>query len=383
MGAIPHGGRLIDRVLSGDQQQEALHRASSLPCLELSEEQACQVENLATGVYSPLEGFLTQDALMSVLERMRLPGGLPWTIPIILDVDRRAAAACEEGRDVLLTYQGRAMGLLHLKDAYGYDKPTVCRQVFGTDDGAHPGVRRVLAMGDTLLGGDVDLIEPLDTPFASRHLTPREARVLFTAKGWRTIVGFQTRNVPHLGHEYVQKTALTFVDGLFINPVVGPKKRGDFRDEVILAAYDALLRNYYLKDRAVLAVLKTGMYYAGPREAIFHAIVRKNFGCTHFIVGRDHAGAGHYYSPYAAQEIFDEFPDLGITPLFFTAFFYCRRCQGMANEKTCPHGEQDRLAFSGSKLRDAIVQQTGESALLIRPEVADTIRAVDNPFVTG
>lgn len=383
MGAIPHGGRLIDRILNEGQQREAREAASSLARLELSEEAAHQVENLATGVYSPLEGFLTRDALMSVLDRMRLPGGLAWTIPIILDVDRSAAGAYVEGRDVLLTCQGRTLGILHLKEKYGYDRQALCRQVFGTDEGAHPGVRRVSAMGDILLGGEVDLIEPPESPFAARHLTPREARVLFAAKGWRTIVGFQTRNVPHLGHEYVQKTALTFVDGLFINPVVGPKKPGDFRDEVILAAYDALLRNYYLKDRAVLAVLKTGMYYAGPREAIFHAIVRKNFGCTHFIVGRDHAGAGHYYSPYAAQEIFDEFPDLGITPLFFTAFFYCRRCQGMANEKTCPHGEQDRLAFSGTKLREAMAEQTGESALLIRPEVADTIRGVDNPFVTG
>jgi sulfate adenylyltransferase len=381
MGAVPHGGRLTNRVLSGEQQQEALHRTPPPPRLELSEEQACQVENIATGVYSPLEGFLTQDALMSVLYRMRLPSGLPWTIPIILDVDRSVAGAYEEGQDVLLTFKGRAIGVLHLKEKYGYDKQVLCRQVFGTEDGAHPGVQRVFAMGDILLGGETDLIEPLDTPFASCHLTPREVRVLFAAKGWRTIVGFQTRNVPHLGHEYVQKTALTFVDGLFINPVVGPKKRGDFKDEVILAAYDALLRNYYLKDRVVLAILKTGMYYAGPREAIFHAIVRKNFGCTHFIVGRDHAGVGNFYSPYAAQEIFDEFPDLGITPLFFTAFFYCRRCQAAANEKTCPHEESYRLEFSGTRLREAILEQTGESVLLVRPEVADTIRCLDNPFV--
>lgn len=205
MGAIPHGGRLVDRVLSGAQQQEALHRGSPLPRLELSEEQTCQVENIATGVYSPLEGFLTKDVLVSVLDRMRLPNGLPWTIPIVLDVDRRVAGAYEEGQDVLLTFNGRAIGLLHLKEKYGYDKQELCRKVFGTEDGAHPGVRRVFAMGDILLGGETDLIEPLDTPFASCHLTPREARVLFAAKGWRTIVGFQTRNVPHLGHEYVQK----------------------------------------------------------------------------------------------------------------------------------------------------------------------------------
>lgn len=381
MKAIPHGGRLVNRVLSGQQKEEAARKATGFPSLELPEEKACQVENIATGVYSPLEGFLTQADLLSVLHQMRLTGGAPWTIPIILDVDRSVAGAYEEGQDVLLTYKGRGMGVLHLKERYGYDKQVLCRQVFGTEDRTHPGVQRIFAMGDILLGGEVDLIEHLDTPFASCHLTPREVRVLFAAKGWRTIVGFQTRNVPHLGHEYVQKTALTFVDGLFINPVVGPKKRGDFKDEVILSSYDALLQNYYLKDRAVVAILRTGMYYAGPREAIFHAIVRKNFGCTHFIVGRDHAGVGDFYSPYAAQEIFDEFPDLGITPLFFTAFFYCRRCQAAANEKTCPHEEQDRLAFSGTRLREAILEETGESALLIRPEVAATIRRYDNPFV--
>lgn len=383
MGAVPHGGRLTNRVLSGEQKEEAVRKAPGCPRLEVSQEQACQVENIATGVYSPLEGFLTQADLLSVLHQMRLTGGAAWTIPIILDVDRSVAGAYEEGQDVLLTFNGRAIGLLHLKEKYGYDKQELCRQVFGTGDSAHPGIKRVSAMGDILFGGEVDLIEQLNAPFASYHLTPRETRVLFSAKGWRTIVGFQTRNVPHLGHEYVQKTALTFVDGLFVNPVVGPKKRGDFKDEVILAAYDALLRNYYLKDRAVVAILRTGMYYAGPREAIFHAIVRKNFGCTHFIVGRDHAGVGNFYSPYAAQEIFDEFPDLGITPLFFTAFFYCRRCQAAANEKTCPHEESDRLEFSGTRLREAMLEQTGESALLVRPEVADTIRGLEHPFVEG
>lgn len=266
MGAVPHGGRLTNRVLSGAQKEEAVRKAPGCPRLEVSQEQACQVENIATGVYSPLEGFLTQADLLSVLHQMRLTGGVAWTIPIILDVDRSVAGAYKEGQDVLLTFKGRTIGLLHLKEKYGYDKQELCRQVFGTGDSAHPGIKRVSAMGDILFGGEVDLIEQLNAPFACYHLTPRETRVLFSAKGWRTIVGFQTRNVPHLGHEYVQKTALTFVDGLFVNPVVGPKKRGDFKDEVILAAYDALLRNYYLKDRAVVAILRTGMYYAAPER---------------------------------------------------------------------------------------------------------------------
>jgi sulfate adenylyltransferase len=195
------------------------------------------------------------------------------------------------------------------------------------------------------------------------------------------IVGFQTRNVPHIGHEYVQKTALTFADGLFINPVIGKKKPGDFKDEVILQSYEALMEHYYLKERAVMAILQTEMRYAGPREAIFHAIVRKNFGCTYFIVGRDHAGVGNFYSPYAAQEIFDEFPDLGIVPLFFTAFFHCKRCGSVANEKTCPHSEQERLDFSGTLLRKMVTEQVAPPAELIRPEVAEIVMGFEHPFV--
>jgi sulfate adenylyltransferase len=204
--------------------------------------------------------------------------------------------------------------------------------------------------------------------------------VLFNTKGWHTVVGFQTRNVPHLGHEYVQKTALTFVDGLFINPVIGRKKAGDFKDAVILAAYEELVQHYYVRERTVMATLHTEMRYAGPREAIFHAIVRKNFGCTHFIVGRDHAGVGDYYAPYAAQEIFDDFPDLGIIPLFFTAFFYCRRCGSVAHEKICPHGVEARLDFSGTLLRQLLTDRHAPDGL-IRPEVAEIILGIDNPFV--
>ncbi|MDR7459955.1 MAG: sulfate adenylyltransferase, partial [Armatimonadota bacterium] len=252
-----------------------------------------------------------------------------------------------------------------------------------TLDPAHPGVARTLAMGPYLVAGPIDLLAGLPHPFARYRLFPRETRVLFREKGWRTIVGFQTRNVPHLGHEYVQKTALAFVDGIFVNPVLGRKKPGDFRDEVILEAYEALLAHYYLRPRAVLSVLHTEMRSAGPREAVFHAILRKNFGCTHFVVGRDHAGVGSFYPPYAAQEIFDEFPDLGIVPLFFTAFFHCHRCGTVANEKTCPHPVEHRVPFSGTALRRALEAREGEAAALIRPEVAEVVRRHPAPFVAA
>lgn len=340
-----------------------------------------EVWNLAHGVYSPLDGFMRRDELEAVLDTMRLPSGLPWTIPIVLAVSEDDVARLKGADEVLLRYQDRPVAVLHTDGPYRFDPTHYARQVFGTTEPAHPGVANVLALPPYLLGGPVDLIGEIPDPFARYKLTPKETRVLFAAKGWRQVVGFQTRNAPHLGHEYVQKTALTFVDGLFINPVIGRKKSGDFRDEVILEAYGALMQHYYLRERAVLAILRTEMRYAGPREAVFHAIVRKNFGCTHFAVGRDHAGVGKYYSPYASQEIFQQFPDLGITPVFFTAFFYCKRCQGVVNEKTCPHGEDDRIQFSASRVRQALQQGVLPPPELLRREVAEVLLRHTEVFV--
>jgi sulfate adenylyltransferase len=269
---------------------------------------------------------------------------------------------------------------MHVSERFRIDPARVARGVFGTESRTHPGVSELFARRPTLLGGPVELLALPESPYAPYTLTPKETRVLFAAKGWRTVVGFQTRNVPHLGHEYVQKTALTFVDGIFINPVIGKKKPADFRDEVILAAYEALIHHYYLRSRTVFAVLLTEMRYAGPREAIFHAIIRKNFGCTHFIVGRDHAGVGDFYGPYAAQEIFDQYSDLGIVPLFFTAFFYCGRCGGVANEKTCPHDAGARIDFSGTRFRQALLAN-GAADELVRAEVLEAVRGFADPFV--
>jgi len=377
----PHGGKLVERVLAGDKKKEILDRAASFPSISISSESVSDVENIATGVFSPLEGFMGKDEVRNVLSHMRLRSDLAWTIPIVLDVDRETASRLKTGKEVLLTEgAGDPVAVLHLDHKFDYDKEEMALKVFQTTDGAHPGVSRVRAMKDVLLAGKIDLVRETPTPHARYKLAPRETRVLFREKGWRTIVGFQTRNTPHIGHEYVQKTALTFVDGIFINPVIGKKKKGDYRDEVILASYEELLRTYFLKERAVMAILMMEMRYAGPREAIFHAIIRKNFGCTHIIIGRDHAGVGNYYHPYAAQDIFEEFPDLGIIPLFFRSFYYCRKCLSVVNDKICPHPAADQLQFSGTKIRDMLVKGEYPPPELVRPEVAKVIMDFKNPF---
>jgi sulfate adenylyltransferase len=377
----PHGGRLIERVLSGPGRDAALERAKAMPRLKLDAESVSDVENLATGVYSPLEGFLGEKDFRNVIALMRLADDLPWTIPIVLDVDRSVADGLKAATEVaLVNDKDEPVAVLSLEEKYGYDKTVMAEKVFGTTDPAHPGVAKVMGMKDVLLAGKVDLVTMAPTPFDRWKLSPKETRVLFKAKGWRTVVGFQTRNTPHIGHEYVQKAALTFTDGIFINPVIGKKKKGDFKDEVILASYEELIRSYYLKERAVMAILQMEMRYAGPREAIHHAIIRKNFGCTHIIIGRDHAGVGKYYHPFAAQDIFEQFPDLGIVPLFFRSFYFCKRCGSVVNEKICPHPASEQIQFSGTKIRDLLVQGVVPQAELMRPEVAKVIMGFKEPF---
>ena len=325
-----------------------------------------------------MKGFLTSDDFESVLHHMRLSDDTPWTIPIVLDVRERTF---DEGDAILLYYEDLPIARMHVEEIYTYDKKEFAVKVFKTDDPAHPGVARVREMGDYLVGGEIELLNELPNPFARYTLRPVETRVLFKERGWKTIVAFQTRNVPHLGHEYVQKAALTFVDGLFINPVLGRKKKGDYKDEVIIKAYEALFEHYYPKDAATLATVRYEMRYAGPREAIHHAIMRKNFGATHFIVGRDHAGVGDYYGPYEAWDLFEEFPDLGITPMFIRESFYCRKCGGMVNAKICPHDEKFHVHISGTKLRKMIMAGEQPPEYMMRPEVYEVVRSFENPFV--
>ena len=381
MVSRPHGGRLVYRVVEGRRREALLQEAREIPGIEVSLERAIDLEDIAYGAFSPLEGFLTQDDYIHVLEDMRLSDDTPWTIPIILDVDPEEIAGVKEGDDIALYYQGVPLAIMRVEEIYGWDKRLHAERVFKTRDPGHPGVRKTMERKELLVGGKIDLLNEAPNKHKDITLWPKETRLLFQLRGWKKIAAFQTRNVPHLGHEFVQKAALTFTDGLLIHPILGWKKPGDYRDDVIIAAYKILVKYYYPKDVVVLAGLRMNMNYAGPREAVHHAIVRKNFGATHFIVGRDHAGVGNYYGPYEAWEIFDEFPDLGITPLFIREAFYCKKCGGMATEKTCPHGPEDRIRISGTKLREMIRKGIIPPEYMMRREVAETIISFGNPFV--
>ncbi len=377
----PHGGTLINRVLSDDKKRAILEDIDRYKVIAISEVLAKDIENIARGVFSPLTGFMGSEDFQSVLNRMRLKDDIPWTLPIVLDVSQEKAKELSVGNKVILRYGDINIGLLTVNEIYQYDADEMAQKVYGTSDRSHPGVKNIYEMGDRLVAGEIDLINETPKSFANYSLTPKETRVLFETKGWKDVVGFQTRNTPHLGHEYVQKTALSFVDGIFINPLIGKKKPGDFKDEVIIDSYNTLMNHYYLKDNAVMAILETEMRYGGPREAVFHCIMRKNFGCTHFIIGRDHAGVGDFYHPYASHDIFEEFPDLEIFPIFFKSFSYCKKCGSIVNEKTCPHPMDDHIMFSGTKIRDFLNNGQRPPESQMRPEVADTILKYKNPFI--
>ncbi len=376
----PHGGRLVNRVVSGKRREALLEEAREIPRLEISLERAIDLLDIAYGAFSPLDGFLIQEDYEHVLHDMRLSDDTPWTIPIILDVDPGEIVDVKEGDDVALWYEDKPLAVMRVEEIYGWDKRLHASLVYKTLDTAHPGVKKTLERKELLLGGRIDLLDEPSNPHPEVTLWPAETRILFRERGWKTIAAFQTRNVPHRGHEFVQKAALTFTDGLLIHPLLGWKKPGDYRDEVIIAAYKVLIKYYYPRDVVVLAGLRMNMHYAGPREAIHHAIVRKNFGATHFIVGRDHAGVGDYYGPYEAWDLFREFPDLGITPLFIREAFYCRKCGGMATEKTCPHSPEDRIKISGTKIREMLRKGQVPPEYMMRPEVARVIISFGDPF---
>lgn len=373
----PHGGKLINRLVKKESSDVA-----EIPKLEINTDLSEDVLNISNGVFSPLEGFLYDNDLESVVKEKRLADDTPWTIPILLDFDKQDIKDLKEGDAVLLTNkENGVLAQLDIDEIYTYDKKTLAQAIYHTKDTDHPGVANVYNMKQLLIGGKITLLDSKTRQFDNYNLSPRETRFLFKEKGWREIVAFQTRNPPHIGHEYVQKTALTFVDGVLINPIIGRKKVGDFRDEVILSSYEALMKHYYLKERAVMSILRTSMKYAGPREAIHHAIMRKNFGCTHFIVGRDHAGVGNYYGPYDAHEIFSEFPDLGIIPVFFRSFSRCTKCDSVVNDKICPHDQKYHINFSGKKIREILTNGEIPSEDMMRKEVAEAILKFDKPFV--
>ncbi len=365
----PHGGKLIKRVASERLREEA----KELEKIEVKRETALDVENIGFGIYSPLEGFMCSEDFESVLWEERLSNGLSWTIPIVLDADAK------DGETYALTFKGKVVGIIEVEDVYSYDKKEYARCVFKTEDPNHPGVRRVYEMKDKLVGGKIWFVSSVDERFKEYDFKPEQTREIF--KKWDYVVAFQTRNAPHLGHEYVQKIAVMAVEaftggevGLFINPVVGRKKPGDFKDEVIIRAYETLIERYYKTSKVFLGIWKTEMRYAGPREAVLHAIVRQNFGATHFIVGRDHAGVGSYYKPYEAHEKLKEH-ELKIKPLFFKEFHCCDKC-GIISKSVCPH---DGKEFSGTYVRNCLI--CGKRCEFLRDEVVEVISSFEDPFV--
>jgi sulfate adenylyltransferase len=372
----PHGGKLVSR-----------HSGSNLDgmdAIEISYDLRSDVENIADGVFSPLEGFVGREDFESIVKKGRLASsGLAWTVPIVLDVDEATAVRARQAGEVALaTAGGERFASLKVEEAFAFNRLESAKSIYGTDDPKHPGVDKMANMKGYLLSGRIEVSRRIpQSPLRRRRMTPEQTRAQFSAKGWKTVVGFQTRNVPHVAHEMLQKAALNLYDGLFVNPLIGKKKQGDFKDEVILAAYETLIENYYPVDRAVFATLHTEMRYAGPKEAIHHAIMRKNFGCTHFIVGRDHAGVGTYYHPFASHEIFKDYPDLGIQPVFFPAFYYCKKCLSYANERNCPHGPEVRDELSGTKMRRMVSSGEIPAEHLMRPEIAKLIVSFKEPFV--
>ena len=380
-GITPHGGVLVDRILRGVVREGAIERAPTLPRVFLSPMNVSDLELIAVGAFSPLTGFLTRADYESVVETMHLTSGVVWSIPITLPVDEDTAAGIREGNEIALyepTPDGRGhlLGLMEVQEKFPYDKEREAREVYRTTDDAHPGVRRLYAQGPILLGGPIWLVNrPLDQSFPEFRHDPIQTRRMFAQRGWRRIVGFQTRNPIHRAHEYIQKAALEIVDGLFLHPLVGETKPGDIPAEVRMRSYQAILRDYYPAERVLLGVFPAAMRYAGPREAIFHAICRKNYGCTHFIVGRDHAGVGNYYGTYDAQLIFDEFrpEEIGITPLFFEHAFYCRKCGTVVTAKTCPHPKEDHLYLSGTQVRAMLARGEMPPPEFTRPEVAQIL----------
>ncbi len=379
MALAPHGGTLVDRLLSDRDRERRESELADLPKLQPFIDQVYDAEKIGIGAYSPLDGFMDSASLESVLTSSRLPGGLPWSIPILLAPSGKAnlstLAQLKAGDDVaLLDDRGGFFAVLHVQEKFPYDKKAFAASTYGTTDVNHPNVADLQSSGDVALGGPIDLVRRLDLPTGALEMTPAETRALFARKKWNRVAAYQCRNPPHTAHEYLQRLTLERedVDGLFIHPVVGRLKKGDYRPDIILEAYRALVRHYYSEDRVQLAAFSITMRYAGPKAALFLAIVRKNFGCSSYIVGRDQAGVGKYYDPYACHRVFDEFP-IDIQPLRYEETFFCRTCGWMATSKTCHHPKEDHVDTSQTRIRKALSEGVPPPKEILRPEIFEIL----------
>jgi len=384
----PHGGTLVNRLATPEQAAQLQSKAADLPVITLTAKQACDLEMIAIGAFSPLTGFACQDDFKSICTQMRLAGsggsggsGAAWPIPITLAVDDATKGQIKQGGQAVLQHaDGTLLAVIDIQEIYPHDKKLEIPNVFGTEDQAHPGVAAVLEEGDWLVGGPIHVITvtPKKQPgeqFTEFRLPPAKTRQAFQAKGWASIAAFQTRNPIHRAHEYLTKCALEICDGLLIHPLVGETKPGDIPADVRMQCYQTIIENYYVQDRTMLSVMPGAMRYAGPREAILHALIRQNYGVSHFIVGRDHAGVGDYYGTYDAQEIFNQFNpgEIQITPLKFEHSAWCKTCEGMTTAKTCPHGPDQKIFLSGTKVRAMLQEGQRPPQEFSRPEVADAL----------
>jgi sulfate adenylyltransferase len=374
---IPHGGELINRYAKSSERENLIEKANSIPSIVLDDKNISDLEMIASGARSPLTGFMTGGDYQTVVGDMRLQNGTVWSIPITLAVNKDVVDKINSASEIALyDHNKHLLAILNVEDIYQYEKEKEVEKVFRTTDGAHPGVAYVYEQEGYLVGGEIRMVnKPRHDDFLDFRKDPEETRQVFKKMGWETVVAFQTRNPIHRAHEYLQKCALEIVDGLMIHPLVGRTKSDDVSAEIRMESYLVLLEKYYPKNRVYLSVFPAAMRYAGPREAIFHALVRKNYGCTHIIIGRDHAGVGKYYGTYDAQHIFHEFTqdELGITPLFFEHAFYCTSCGNMASAKTCPHDSDSHVFLSGTKVREMLTKGELPPKEFSRPEVAQLL----------
>ncbi len=382
--SIVNNGRvhipLVDCEVTGSAREQLVEKTRSQQSIQLTQRDITNFEMIAIGGYSPLSGFMTQKQYNNVIDNMRLPNGIGWTIPITLSTSKEKTELLQEGTDItLLNSKQEAIGVLHLEEKYIPNRRKEAIKVYGTEEEDHPGAIFTLSKEPVYLGGSVSLLRrsPISDPVELKYaIDPKETRKYFKKNGWQRIVGFQTRNPPHRGHEYIQKAALEICDGIFLQPLIGETKEGDIASAIYMRCYERLLKDYYPSDRVFLGILPAPMHYAGPREAIHHAIIRRNYGCTHFIIGRDHAGVGNYYGTYDAHYIFKEFDvdrELGIRPLFFDHAFYCRRCENMTSYKTCPHGQEEHIILSGTKVRSMLEKGEVLPKEFMRPEILDIL----------